>query len=154
MSDEADIKALFGQYMQMWNDRDFAEMAALFAEPSISIGPEGPTITPNNAAMAASLEARFERLEAENFDHTEIEAVVVQLADADTATADLKNVRRLRRDGSAIDELDALYILNRIGGAWKLSVAMAGAPGWRDRKEKREPYGRCPLSNRLSSLPL
>jgi len=135
MSDEADIKALFGRYMQMWNDRDFAGMAALFAEPTISIGPDGPMITPNNAAVAASLETRFKRLEAENFDHTEIEAVEVQFADPDTATADLKNVRRLRRDGSAIDELDALYILNRIDGAWKLSVAMAGAPGWRDSKE-------------------
>lgn len=135
MSDEADIKALFGRYMQMWNDRDFAGMAALFTEPTISVGPDGPAITTDNAAMAASLESRFMRLEAENFDHTEIEAVDVQFANADTATADLKNVRRLRRDGSAIDELDALYILNRIGGAWKLSVAMAGAPGWRDSKE-------------------
>lgn len=135
MSDEADIKALFGRYMQMWNDRDFAGMAALFTEPTISVGPDGPTITPDNAAMAASLESRFMRLETENFDHTEIEAVDVQFANADTATADLKNVRRLRRDGSAIDELDALYILNRIGGDWKLSVAMAGASGWRNSKD-------------------
>ncbi len=135
MPAEEDIKALFGRYMDMWNDRDFAGMAALFTEPTVSVGPDGPTIIPDNAAMAASLKARFDKLEAENFDHTEIEAVDVQVADADTATADLKNVRRLRRDGSAIDELDALYILNRIGGAWKLSVAMAGAPGWRENKD-------------------
>ena len=135
MPAEEDIKALFARYMDMWNDRDFAGMAALFTEPTVSVGPDGPTIIPDNAAMAASLKARFDKLEAENFDHTEIEAVDVQFADADTATADLKNVRRLRRDGSAIDELDALYILNRIGGAWKLSVAMAGAPGWRKNKD-------------------
>ncbi len=135
MPAEEDIKALFGRYMDMWNCRDFEGMAALFTEPTVSVGPDGPTIIPDNAAMAASLKVRFDKLEAEDFDQTEIEAVEVQFANADTATADLKNVRRLRRDGSAIDELDALYILNRIGGAWKLSVEMAGTPGWRENKD-------------------
>lgn len=132
MSKEADIKALFHRYMQMWNARDFTGMAALFAEPTISIGPDGPAIIADNGAMAASLETRFERLEKEDFDHTEIEAVDVHFADDNTATAYLRSVRRLRRDGSAIDELDALYILSRIEGDWRLGVAMAGPPGWRD----------------------
>ncbi len=132
MSEEADIKALFHRYMQMWNARDLAGMAALFTEPTISIGPDGPAIISDHAAMTASLEARFERLETEEFDRTEIEAVDVHVAEANTATAYLRNVRRLRQDGPAIDELDALYILNRIEGVWRLSVAMAGPPGWRD----------------------
>lgn len=132
MAEEADIKALFHRYMQMWNARDFSGMAALFTEPTVSIGPDWPTVIADNSARPESLETRFERLETEGFDHTEIEAVDVQLADENTARAYLRSVRRLRRDGSPIDELDALYILSRIDGDWRLSVAMAGAPGWRD----------------------
>ena len=45
----------------------------------------------------------------------------------------LTHVARLRRDGSAIDVLDAVYVCTLKDGQWKLSTAIGCWPDWRER---------------------
>ena len=131
---KTEITDLIEAYLVAWNARDFDTMAALFSEPATYITPEGNLHIPNKFALISKLQQQFAGLEAEDFDHTEIAEVIVTKCNETAAVAELKNLRRLRSDGSEIGSLDALYICVLQAGHWRLSVAMAGPRGWNDRQ--------------------
>lgn len=135
MTVESDIRALIEDYRTAWNARDFEAMAALFAEPITYVIPNGTLHLPDHAALIGKLKQQFAGLEADGFDHTDIQNVEVRQCNETTAMADLKTVARLRADGSAIDVLDAVYICVRQEGRWRLSIAMACSPGWKDTED-------------------
>ena len=132
MSVQSDIEALFATYLAAWNARDFAGMAALFSEPTVYFHPDGPHPIPDRAALIKSFEAVFERLEGEGFSHTEIEAISARQCNDTLAIVDLKNVTRLRHDGTAIDRLDAVYVCTLKDGTWQLSTAIGCWPNWQE----------------------
>ena len=133
MTLQSDIEKLFETYLTAWNGRDFDAMAELFSEPAIYFFPTGPHPIPDRASLAATMKKVFEGLEAEDFSHTEIEAVTARQCNDTLAIVDLKNVARLRRDGTAIEVIDAVYICTLQDGAWKLSTAVGCWPGWRSK---------------------
>ncbi|WP_300037447.1 DUF4440 domain-containing protein [uncultured Roseobacter sp.] len=128
-----EIANLIETYLLAWNSRDFEKMASLFSEPATYIGPSGNLHIPSKDALISKLRQQFFALEAEGFDHTEIEEVVVTICNEHAALAELKNLRRLKSDGSEIAAIDALYICVLVEGSWRLSVAMAGDCGWNDK---------------------
>ena len=130
---EKEIADLIETYRVAWNARDFEKMASLFSEPATYIGPEGNLHIPNKAALISKLRKQFVDLEDEGFDHTEIGEVVVTICNEYAALAELKNLRRLKSDGSEIAAIDGLYICVLEEGSWRLSVAMAGKCGWNDK---------------------
>ena len=137
MSVQSDIEALFDRYLTAWNARDFPTMAGYFSEPTVYFFPDGPHPIPDRAALITSFEAVFERLEAENFSHTEIESVKAVQCNDTLAIVDLKNIARLRHDGSAIDRLDAVYVCTLKEGTWQLSTAVGCWPDWRAKEGSR-----------------
>ena len=135
---ETEITDLIETYRLAWNARDFEIMASLFSEPATYIVPEGNLHIPDKAALISKLRQQFNDLEAEGFDHTEIDEIVVTPCNENAALAELRNLRRLRSDGSEIAAIDALYICVLQEGSWRLSVAMAGQRGWNDQSGIRQ----------------
>jgi len=133
MSDAQDVHALIAAYLTAWNAREFDGMAALFAEPNGMMGPDGMGVIPDRAALAAGLAKRFEAMDADGFDHTEIERVDVQMCSDALAIAHLINLRRLRADGSVQGAFDSFYVCARTAEGWRLTLGAACDLGWFDR---------------------
>ncbi len=131
-----EIQKLIDAYLEAWNARDFDGMAALFTEPATYVVPHGTLHIPDRPALIDKLKQQFADLESDGFDHTEIEAVEARQCNETTAMVDLKNVARLRADGSAIGTIDAVYVCIRQDGRWRLSIAMACSPGWKDAERQ------------------
>lgn len=132
MTVENEIQALFDTYLRAWNARDFEGMAGLFTEPAVHVIPGGVTSFPDRAAVAANLKKRSAEMESNGFDHAKIEAVEVRQCDDATAMVDLRNIARLRADGSALDVLDAIYVCIKQDGNWRLSIAIRCWLNWKD----------------------
>lgn len=132
MSTEAKVHDLITTYLAAWNARDYQGMAALFTEPAVYVMPDGPKHLSNRDALVESLKQQFVVLEANGFDHTEIDRIEVRECTDTTALADMKNVARLRADGTVLEVIDAIYICILQEGQWKMSIAMACRPGWNE----------------------
>ena len=122
---ESEIRELVEIYLRAWNARDFEKMASLFSEPITYVVPNGTLHIPNRKALISKLKGQFSELEAEGFDHTEVEEVVVTQCNDTTALVEMRNLRRLRSDSSELEKRDALYICVLQDGVWRLSIAMA-----------------------------
>ena len=132
MTIQTEIQQLVKIYLAAWNARDFEGMAAMFTEPATYVVPGGTAHVPDHPALIAMLKQQFAALESDGFDHTEIASVEARQCNETAAMVDLKNVARLRADGSAIDVIDAVYICVKQEGHWKLSIAMACRTNWKD----------------------
>lgn len=131
MTIESEVQTLFDIYLRAWNTRDFEGMAGLFTEPAVHVVPGGVESFSDRAAFAANLKERFAELERNGFDHAEIAAVEVRQCNDSTAMVDLRNIARLRADGSALEVLDAVYLCIKQDGRWRLSIAIGCWPNWR-----------------------
>lgn len=133
MSLQTEIEALIATYLTAWNARDFEGMAALFSEPATYIVPGGALSLPDRSTLISKLKEQFAAMEADGFDHTEIASVSARQCNDTTAIVDLRNVARLRADGSVLEIIDAVYVCVLQDGAWRLSVAIGCWPDWRNR---------------------
>ncbi len=132
MTIQSEIETLFDAYLSAWNSRDFDAMVAFFAEPMVYFLPGKTVVVPDRVALLEMLKGQFADLEREGFSHTEIEEVSARLCNETTAMVDLKNVARLRADGSAVDVLDAVYVCTKQADRWYLGGATVCQPGWND----------------------
>lgn len=135
MSTKAQVHDLITTYLAAWNARDYEGMAALFTEPAVYVLPDGPKHMPNRQALIEGLKQQFALLETNGFDHTEIDRIEVRECSGTTAMADMKNVTRLRADGTVLEVIDAVYICIMQEDNWKMSIAMACRPGWNEASE-------------------
>ena len=131
MTVKDDIQALLNTYIRYWNARDFEGMVGLFTEPAVHVVPGGVESFPDRAALAANLRERFAVMESNGFDHTEIAAIEVRQCSDTTAMVDLRNIARLRADGSALEVFDAVYVCIKQGDDWRLSIAIGCWPNWK-----------------------
>ncbi len=130
MSLQSEMETLFASYLRAWNARDFDAIAAFFSEPIVYVLASGPLCLPDRAAFIAMLKQQFADLEALGFDHTEIGSIRARQCNDTTAMVDLRDVRRLRADGSPLEVIDAIYVCIRDRDGWKLSIAMGCWPNW------------------------
>lgn len=127
------IQTLFDRYLTAWNARDFDAVATCYAEPSFFVLPQASVPVSDKAAMISLLEQIFTGLEADNFSHTEIGAIEARSCEKDIAIVDAKDVKRLRKDGSVLEAIDAHYVARRKDGKWLFTTAVVCAPGWQDQ---------------------
>jgi len=127
---DAEIAAFYDRYIAAWNAQDFPAVAACYAEPAMFVLPDATVSLPDRAATIAMLESLVARLRAEGFSHSEFACLTVKPCGPGTAIADAGAVRRLRADGTAIDTIDAHYVLRREGGDWRFAVTVTCEPGW------------------------
>ena len=131
MTIENEIQTLFDTYLCAWNARDFEGMAALFTEPATYVIPGGTLCLPDRKALIEKLKQRFSDIEKDGFDHTKISSVEVRQCNDTTAMVDLRNIARLRADGSALEVIDAVYVCIKQDGSWRLSIAIGCWPNWK-----------------------
>lgn len=132
MTVQAEIEALVDRYLTAWNARDFDGMATLFTEPTVYMLADRPLCLPDRAALIEVLKKRFAAMEADGFDHTEIAAVRARQCNDTTAMVDLKQVERLRADGSALEVIDAIYVCLKQADGWRFSIAIGCWPNWQE----------------------
>lgn len=125
---ETEIRALIDRYLTAWNARDLDGVAAQFTEPARYVLPGANLHMADRPAIVAALTSLFAGLEANGFDHSEAGALSVRICNETTVLAELRDVTRLRRDGSVLEVIDALYVCLREDGQWRLSVAIACDP--------------------------
>ena len=123
-------EALFARYFAAWNARDFEGVADCFDAPCQFVTPDSVLGLPDRAALIEMLEGMFARLEADGFGRTELGPVTARECNDGLAIRDVKNVARLRADGSALDRLDAHYVMRRTTDGWRLATAVPCARGW------------------------
>lgn len=128
LHDEA--RELFGAYLEAWNARDFPRVASCFAAPAMFILPRQTVLLPDARAVIALLGKVFEGLEAAGFSHTEIGEVVARDAGGGLAIIEAKGVRRLKADGSLLENIDGHYVARRGDDGLRFEVAVACKSGW------------------------
>ncbi|TRD17342.1 YybH family protein [Palleronia caenipelagi] len=129
---ETEVAEFYATYLQRWNGRDFAGVADCYTEPAFFVQPDGDAVLSNRQVFTAFLESLFAKLEADGYSHSEIGEMTVTRCNDNLAILDVRDVRRLQKDGTPVDVMDAHYVLRRIDGQWKFATVVACAPGWRD----------------------
>ena len=132
MNAETEIRSLFDRYLTAWNARDFERVAGCYCEPSLFILPGAVVPVEDKAALIALLGSIFAALENDNFSHTEIGKLEVCPRGGSIATADATGVRRLRKDGTEIEVIDAHYVLRRSENGWQFATAATLPHHWSD----------------------
>lgn len=127
---QAEIEAFYDRYIAAWNAQDFPAVADCYAEPAMFLLPTATVSLPDRAAMIAMLETLFARLRGEGFSHSEFDSLTVKPCGEGIAIADARTVRRLRGDGTAIETIDAHYVLRKEGGDWRFTTTVTCEPGW------------------------
>ncbi len=125
-----EIEAFYNRYITAWNAQDFKGVAACYAEPAMFLLPAATVSLPDRAAMVAMLETLFARLTGEGFSHSTVGSFTVRPCGEGMAIADARDVKRLRGDGTAIETIDAHYVLRKEGGDWRFVVTVTCEPGW------------------------
>lgn len=126
----AEVRAFYDRYITAWNAQDFPAVAACYSEPAMFLLPDKTVSLPDRAAMISMLESLFARLVADGFSHSTVGAFEVRPCGEGMAIADARDVKRLRGDGSAIETIDAHYVLRKEGGDWRFTVTVTCEPGW------------------------
>lgn len=131
-ADAAEAGACVRSYIRAWNAQDFTAMAGHFTEPCVFMLESGSTLLPTRDAAVAFLRGIFEALRADAFDHSEIGAIHVRRCSASLLVAEVDDIRRFRRDGSAMGTIEVQYTLRReADGHLRIAAALWCEPGWR-----------------------
>ncbi len=129
---ESEARALFDRYLDNWNSRNLEGVAECFAEPSMFILPAGAVALPDRIALVGLLEKVFAGLEDVGFSHTTIGEVTTASCGDGLAIVDAADVRRLKSDGSLLEEIDGHYVMQKTASGWRFVVAVSCAAGWRE----------------------
>ena len=130
----AQAKALFYRYIECWNARNLPGVAACFTEPSMFVLPTGTIALPDHAALVALLKNVFAGLEAAGFSHSEVGPVTATPCGDGLVIVDAAKVRRLKADGSLLEEIDGHYVMRETDEGWRFTVAVVCAAGWREAR--------------------
>ena len=133
-SSNTQAQALFYRYLECWNARDLPGVAACFTEPSMFVLPTGTVALPDHAALVALLKKVFAGLEVAGFSHSEVGPVTATPCGDGLAIVDAAKVRRLKADGSLLEEIDGHYVMRETDEGWRFTVAVVCAAGWREAR--------------------
>lgn len=111
------ISSLLDAYITTFNDSDLAAAATYYDAPTAIISAStGTTLLPSHADFIATFTATLNRLKADGWTRSEYvgeKTLVVLVADALVLAS--CPCRRLRGDGSCVEEFTAVYTLRRVG---------------------------------------
>ncbi len=127
---QIEAEALFDRYLKAWNARDLPAIAACFAEPAMFILPSGPVSVADQPALVLLLEKVFADLVAAGYARSTVGPVKARRCGNGIAIVDALDVRRLRQDGSILEEIDGHYVMQRTAAGWRFAVAVVCEGGW------------------------
>ncbi len=125
-----EIAAFYAGYLAAWNARDYAVLADCFALPATFVSSAGAVCATDRTKLLLQLERTFARLEADGFDHSELGSLEARRCGEGLAVADANGVRRLRKDGTLQECIDAHYVLRREPAGWRFVVTLSCTQGW------------------------
>ncbi len=76
----------------------------------------------------------FAGLEVAGFSHSEVGPVTATPCGDGLAIVDAAKVRRLKADGSLLEEIDGHYVMRETDEGWRFTVAVVCAAGWREAR--------------------
>ncbi|MEO1193997.1 MAG: nuclear transport factor 2 family protein [Pseudomonadota bacterium] len=128
---QADAEEFFDAYLAAWNAQDLVATSGFYAEPSSFVLPETTHALHDANATLGFLEAVFERLNREDFGRSTHGAITVKTCNDGVAVMDVRDIARLRKDGSTIETIDAHYVLRHDhDGGWRIVTAVMCRQGW------------------------
>jgi hypothetical protein len=107
-----DIEAFMNNYLRLWNAHD----AATITQRIYRLEGNNPWATKEG------LQAEFDRLKGQGYDHSDISSVIGCVTGPDTGQAELRFVR-LKTDGSFMPPKDrvSLYYVKRFDDGWRVT---------------------------------
>lgn len=127
---QIEAEALFNRYLRAWNAHDLPAVADCFAEPAMFVLPTGAVSIPDRAAFVTLLQKVFAGLVAAGYSRSTIGPIKARSCADDLAIVDALDVRRLKDDGSLLEEIDGHYVMQRTGDGWRFAVAVVCEQGW------------------------
>jgi hypothetical protein len=109
--DKADVEAFMRDYLVLWNAHDAATITARVYRL------EGD----NPWSTTAGLQAEFDTLKAQGFDHSDTHSITACILPGDRADVDLR-YSRLKTDGTAMPPADraSLYRVRKFADGWRV----------------------------------
>ena len=109
--DKADVEAFMRDYLTLWNAHDAAAITAKYYR-----------LEGNNPwSTKDGLQAEFDTLRAQGFDHTDTHSITACILSGDRADVDLR-FTRLKTDGTAMPPADraSLYKVRKFADGWRV----------------------------------
>jgi len=121
---ESEISVLLDTYLAAFNKGDFTTCAEYYHEPAVAITSSGLTHLPARSDLATFLETTVKRLRKEGFEKSEWigeKRVEVLEDDGEKGLVMVKcGCKRVREDGTSIEEFGVAYTLRRVVGRWEI----------------------------------
>jgi hypothetical protein len=116
--DKADVEAFMRDYLTLWNAHDAATITARVYR-----------LEGNNPwSTKDGLQAEFDTLKSQGFDHTDTHSITACILPGDRADVDLR-YSRLKADGTAMPPTDraSLYRVRKFADGWRV-IGFAALP--------------------------
>jgi len=116
----AEVEAVMREYLRLWNLHD----AGAITDHIYRFDGPNPTST------RAGLQAQFDQLKAQGYDHSDLASLDACLISRDVGVAQMR-FSRLRADGTALPprERASLYVLKRFPDGWRITQLLGMGPG-------------------------
>lgn len=115
-------------YMKAFNDRDFRAVAeVVWSNPSIGFSDRGITVIDLDAQLKRSQEV-YKTLDQIGWHRTDTPSSTVCLLNENAALIS-GDYRRLRKDGSVIEQSGSVNLFSKGPGGWKMVARIITAPG-------------------------
>lgn len=116
------ISDLLDTYIASFNAGDYAKAASYYSEPSVGIAAGSPvTVMGTHKDRVDVLESTVARLREDGFEHSEWGGPkTIIVLDPEGLVLASCACKRLRRDGTSVEEFTATYTLRKEGSGWKI----------------------------------
>ncbi len=116
----AEVEAVMREYLRLWNAHD----AGAITDHIYRFDGPNPTST------KAGLQAQFDQLKAQGYDHSDLASLDACLISKDVGIAQMR-FSRLRGDGTALPPKDraSLYVLKRFPDGWRITQLLGMGAG-------------------------
>lgn len=112
---KTEISDILESYISKFNNNDLAGAASYYDEPAVIISAEGVKLMPAQKDYVSTFTETVKRLKSEGWDHSEFigeKGIAVLDGDKGLVLASCP-CKRLRKDGSSVEEFTATYTLRK-----------------------------------------
>lgn len=122
---EDEISTHLDAYISSFNARDYEKASSYYKEPAVAISAAGTIIMQTQREVSEFLSTTSARLREDGFDHSVWSGPkkVIVLDEAGLLLASC-GCRRLRKDGSSIEEFTATYTMGKGDQGWRIAAIL------------------------------
>lgn len=129
---EDDAIEFYEAYLAAWNAQDLTALTGFYYEPGLFVQPGHTLVLGDLDETLGALERVFEKLREDDFGKSTYKSLEVKDCAEGLAVLDVAGIKRWRRDGSLMEEVDCHYVLrHEPEGGWRIAVVVVCRAGWR-----------------------